>query len=177
MDVMSTSIREPLPPDPDWPRYTSRALPPYRFVPGLNPHPHHDPEGHSYGKPVTALPPWSPGMWRSLDSWLYGVDLYNFAYWWEAHEVLEQLWHAAGRTSPHARLVQGIIHISAANLNLHRGNLDAGRRQARRGIDRLRGKAGQVWMGIDIDDFISQVEDYVTDRASHPALIALDLNP
>lgn len=172
----STPIREPLPPDPGWPRYTSRALPRYRFVPGLNPHPHRDPDGHSYGEPVEAHPAWSPERWRSLDCWLYGIDLYNFAYWWEAHEVLERLWHAAGRTSPPARFVQGIIHISAANLNLYRGNLNAGRRQARRGIDRLRGSAGQIRMGIDVDDFVSQVEDYVTDRASRPALIALELD-
>ncbi|MGH7563985.1 MAG: DUF309 domain-containing protein [Gemmatimonadota bacterium] len=169
-------IQEPSPPDPSWPRYSSRSVPSYRFVPGLNPHPHRDPAGHSYGEPVSALAPWSPEGWRSLEPWLYGVDLYNFAYWWEAHEVLEQLWHAAGRTSPHARFVQGIIHVSAANLNLHRGNLAASRRQAHRGIQRLSGKAGQIWMGIDVDDFIGQVEDYVTDRASRPALIELTLD-
>jgi hypothetical protein len=32
-------------------------------------------------------------------------------------------------------------------------------------------------MGIDVDHFVSQVEDYVTDRALRPALIALDLDP
>jgi hypothetical protein len=113
--------------------------------------------------------------WRSLGPYLYGIDLYNFAYWWEAHEVLEGLWHAAGRTSPHARFVQGIIHVSAANLNLHRGNLAAGRRQARRGIDRLRQHAGQVWMGIDVDEFVGDVEGYLADRSQGPALIELRL--
>lgn len=166
-------LHEPSPPDPSWPRYSSRPLPPYRFVPGLNPHPHRDPGGHGYGVPSTTLGSWSPEEWRSLEPYLHGIDLYNFAYWWEAHEALEGLWHAAGRTSPHARFVQGIIHVSAANLNLHRGNVEAGQRQAHRGIGRLSRHAGTIWMGIPVDDFVRQVEDYVTDRASRPALIEL----
>jgi len=168
-------FREPCPQDPTWPRYSSRPFPPYRFVPGLHPHPHRDPDGHSYGSETPILGDWSPEEWRSLEPYLYGIDLYNFAYWWEAHEVLEGLWHAAGRTSPHARFVQGIIHVSAANLNIHRGNLAAGRRQARRGVDRLSRHAGQVWMGIDVDAFIGDVERYLSDRASGPALIELRL--
>ena len=166
-------LREPCPQNPTWPRYSSRAFPAYRFVPGLHPHPHRDPDGHSYGTETPILDDWLPEEWRSLEPYLHGIDLYNFAYWWEAHEALEELWHAAGRTSTHARFVQGIIHVSAANLNLHRGNDAAGRRQARRGIDRLGERAGRIWMGIEVDRFIRQVEDFVTDRAPWPPLIEL----
>lgn len=123
------------------------------------------------------LEPWSPEDWRGLEPYLAGVDLYNFAYWWEAHEVLEALWHAAGRTSPHARFVQGIIHVAAANLNLHRGSPAAGRRQARRGIERLESQAGRVYMGIDVDDFTCRVEEYVSGRSTRPALIELIPDP
>lgn len=170
-------LHEPSPPDPSWPRYSSRPLPPYRFVPGLNPHPHRDPGGHGHGVPSSTLGSWSPQEWRSLESYLHGIDLYNFAYWWEAHEALEELWHAAGRTSPHARFVQGIIHVSAANLNLHRGNRAAGRRQARRGIERLSRQAGRIYMGIAVDDFIALVEACVTGRAARPAMIELIFGP
>lgn len=123
------------------------------------------------------MEPWSPLDWRRLEPYLAGVDLYNFAYWWEAHEVLEALWHAAGRTSPHARFVQGIIHVSAANLNIHRRNLAAGRRQAHRGIERLRRQGGLVYMGIDVDEFTTRVERYVSGRLTRPALIELILDP
>lgn len=170
-------LHEPSPPDPSWPRYSDRPLPPYRFVPGLNPHPHRDPGGHGFGTAASAVGPWSPGEWRSLEPYLHGIDLYNFAYWWEAHEEMESLWHAAGRTTPHARFVQGIIHVAAANLNLHRGKKAAARRQARRGIDRLSAYAGRVWMGVPVDDFIRRVDDYVADRAPRPALIELRFDP
>lgn len=162
---------EPSPPDPAWPRYSSRPFPPYRFVPGLTPRP--DAEWRAAHGSVVG--PWSPDEWRTLEPYLHGIDLYNFAYWWEAHEALEELWHAAGRTSEQARFVQGIIHLSAANLNLHRGNLAAGRRQARRGIDGLGRHAGQVWMGIEVDTFVGDVERYLAGRASGPALIELRL--
>lgn len=163
---------EPSPPDPSWPRYSSRPLPPYRFVPGLNPHPHRDPGGHSRAEPP-APGPWSPEDWRELDPYLYGVDLHNFAYWWEAHEAFEGLWHAAGRTSPHARFVQGLIHVSAASLNRHRGNRAAARRQARRGIERLARQGGRIFMGIEVDGFLARVETLVTGREAHPVLIEL----
>jgi len=31
-------------------RYSSQDFPPYRYVPGLHPHPTNSPEGHSYGE-------------------------------------------------------------------------------------------------------------------------------
>jgi hypothetical protein len=83
------------------------------------------------------------------------------------------LWHAAGRTSPHAWFVQGIIHVSAANLNIHRGSLAAGRRQARRGIERLSRYGGRIYMGIDVDGFTTRVEEYVSGHVTRPALIEL----
>lgn len=83
------------------------------------------------------------------------------------------MWHAAGRTSPHAWFVQGIIHVSAANLNIHRGSLAAGRRQARRGIERLSRHGGRIYMGIDVDGFTTRVEEYVSGHVTRPALIEL----
>src|SRR5919106_558592 len=99
------------------PRYSSRPLPPYRFVPGETPHPTRDPEGHSRDVrklPVTA---WRPEDWREIEEWLWAIDLFNAGYWWESHEALESLWHAAGRNTPPARFVQSLIHLSAACLN------------------------------------------------------------
>lgn len=158
------------------PRYSSRPFPPYRFIPGLLPHPNRDPGGHSYGVESPILEDWTPEEWRSLEPYLYGIDLYNFGYWWEAHEVLEGLWHAAGRTSPNARFVQGIIHVAAAQLNLHRGNEAAARRQARRGIDRLGLFVGRTWMGIDVDAFVQEVEGYLADRSRGLPAIELRLD-
>src|ERR1035437_2234874 len=67
------------------------------YVPGVHAHPRRDPTGHSY-RPAPQLdrhPPWAPEEWRTLDDWLYGVDLFNRFYFWEAHEAWEGLWAAA----------------------------------------------------------------------------------
>ena len=73
------------------------SFPPYSFVPGLFPHPISDPEGHSHGIREQAAAPVGPDDWHTNRDYLFGIDLFNHGYYWEAHEVWEGLWHAAGR--------------------------------------------------------------------------------
>ena len=44
------------------------------------------------------------------EDYLYGIDLYNWTYWWEAHEVFEAFWHAYGRRTPAGNFFQALIH-------------------------------------------------------------------
>src|SRR5437762_2797351 len=75
------------------PRYASSPLPAYRYVPGRHPHPLRDPLGHSYAASAQAVPAaWQLQDWPQLDAWLFGVDLFNAFYFWEAHEAWESLW-------------------------------------------------------------------------------------
>lgn len=161
---------EPSPSDPRWPRYSEMPLPRHRFVPGLSARPRGDPTGAT----VSVADGWSPEEWRSLTPYLYGVDLYNYAFWWECHEVLEGLWHAAGRTTPPATFVQGIIHLAASHLNRHRGHLVAAERQALRGATRIGSQAGRCYMGIDVDDLVRRVRESMVRVPWEPPLIALD---
>ena len=110
--------RSPIP-EPDEstlpPRYCpQRALPAYRFVPGLDPHPVIDPAGHSYGKPESSQRPLPPGEWPRNEEYLYGVDLFNRRYYWEAHEAWESAWRACDRDSAQGQFLQGLILIAAA---------------------------------------------------------------
>lgn len=107
---------EPHPFDLNWPRYSTASFPSYRFVPGRSPHPRRHPLGHSYRQPE--LPPilMPPDRWDESEEYLYGIDLYNFAYWWECHEVFEGLWHAAGHESEQGRLYRALIQLAAAQL-------------------------------------------------------------
>jgi hypothetical protein len=136
----------------DPPRYSTRPFPAYRFVPGRNPHPTRDPDGHSRDEGASPPRPWTPDEWRTLDAWRWAIDLFNREYWWEAHEALEGLWHAAGRTTPHARFVQTLVHLSAALLNRRRGHDAASRRQAARALRGLRDarRLGPILMGVDL---------------------------
>ncbi len=135
-------------------RYSQRALPGYRYVPGLHPHPTRDPRGHSY-TPVPALnrhAPWKPEDWRTLDDWLYGIDLFNRFYFWEAHEVWEGLWAAVERESAPSLLLQGLIQIAAALLKAHMGVVLGARTLSAEGLQKLQHAAAMhpVMLGLDL---------------------------
>jgi len=127
----------PDPGDRGVPRYSQRAFPAYRYVPGIQPHPRRDPTGHSYQPQQDRHPPWAPEEWRTLDDWLYGVDLFNRFYFWEAHEAWEGLWAAVERDRPASLLLQGLIQIAAALLKTHMGRLSAARVLSGEGLDKL----------------------------------------
>jgi uncharacterized protein len=97
-------------------------LPPYRFIPksGL-PHPTADPAGHSFGKPAAVLQPPDPQRWANCVPYLFGFDLFNRGYYWEAHETWEALWHACGRAGPAADCLKGLIKLAAAGVKVCEG--------------------------------------------------------
>ena len=164
------------PADPTWPRYSARPFPAYRYVPGVTPHPRRDARGHSHGAADPVAPTWQPEQWATLDHWLYGVDLFNYAYWWESHEQLEALWHAAGRTTEHARFVQGVIKIAAACLNSWLGKSAVAREQGSNGLAGVLDAApthGAYYMGIDVRAFEESVAQWLSSATVAPPLIAL----
>jgi hypothetical protein len=145
-------VIEPHPPDPAWPRYSTRLFPFYRFVPGKSPHPRRDPKGHSYGQPESKLLAFPPEEWERSDAYLYGIDLYNYAYWWECHEVFECLWHAAGHDTEQGNFFEALIQLAAANLKRFLGNEQAAQNLARSGLTRLQ-NLPELYMGIDVVAF------------------------
>ena len=91
----SVALVEPAPPDPAWPRASTRPFPPYRFVAGLNAHPRRDPKGHAYGQPETPPPYVAPERWRENASalgagMLSAADLERIRARWR--EVAEPSW-------------------------------------------------------------------------------------
>ena len=155
------------------PRYGTLPLPAYRHRPGTTPHPRRDPTGHSHGKTEEPHPPWQPEYWRTLDAWLHGVDLFNAGYWWEAHEALEALWIAGGRTTPHARFVRGVILISAALLNRELKKSGGGKRQAALGIRHLESVLPDrsVYMGLEVRPFTAAVAACFDGHGEAPAIL------
>ena len=142
-------------PDRAVPRYwPDHLLPLYRYVPGLHPHPLRHPAGHSYEPAAHGrrLPAWDPTNWRGLVDWLSGVDQFNAFYFWEAHETWEGLWAAIPRHCGPARVLQGLIQVTAALLKIHLGSLSAATTLARRGVDTLVEAAARSprFMGLDL---------------------------
>ncbi len=116
---MNKPLAEIIPPQYPPRRYTTKPFPSYRFVPGLNPHPTENPQGHSYGIKEEGAGIFDPKEWRTNEIYLYGVDLYNNAFWWEAHEAFEKLWSVVPKNDARGYFLQGLIKISAAFLKWH----------------------------------------------------------
>jgi hypothetical protein len=138
-----------------------REFPPYRFLPGVHPHPQRDPAGHSYGQPHESRSDWSIDAWATLTEWLWGVDLFNAFYFWEAHEAWEVLWAGKSRHSAPGQLLQGLIQVAAALLKIRLASLAGAATLSHTGVERLRRAAAerQSMLGLDlprvIDDFVN----------------------
>jgi predicted metal-dependent hydrolase len=104
------------------PRFVpNAAFPPYTFIPGRTPHPISDPAGHLFGQEPELPPPLDPARWQDSRAYLYGVDLFNHGYYWEAHEVWEGLWRAAARAGQLADFLKGLIKLAAAGVKVRQG--------------------------------------------------------
>jgi predicted metal-dependent hydrolase len=118
-----------------------RAFPPYSYVPGKFPHPTSDERGHSFGhvEPPCAAPAeekWKvAGRGEGFDPYVWGFELFNHGYYWEAHEVWEAVWHACERTGTKADLIKGLIKLAAAGVKAREGSREGVRRHLLRGAD------------------------------------------
>ena len=107
-----------------------RPLPPYSYVPGRMPHPISHPAGHSYQQheissgEVSQSSPATLRLvseWRKCREYLFGIDLFNHGFYWEAHETWEQLWIACGRSGREADFLKGLIKLAAAGVKVREG--------------------------------------------------------
>ena len=154
-------------------------FPAYAYLPGASPHPTRDPEGHSFQKeaekPAEHCP---PERWATCAPYLFGVDLYNAGYLWEAHEAWESLWHVSKHDPPQAQFIQGLIQCTAAALKVRMGQPVGVERLGAQGTQRLEETAravGAHYMGLDVLDFVREVREFIagspTDSEDRPMII------
>jgi predicted metal-dependent hydrolase len=119
-----------------------RPFPAYAYVPGRDPHPVRDPAGHSHGAPEPEVQAPASEAWAGCADYLYGVDLFNHGYYWEAHEAWEGLWRAADDARV-AGLLHGLIKLSAAGVKARAGNPRGVARHAAAAADLFRPLAAE----------------------------------
>ena len=153
-------------------RYTQRPFPAYRFLPGKTPHPTRDKEGHSHGVEEVVLDTFSIQHWFECEMYLYGVDLFNNKYWWEAHEAWEVVWKFVGRSSQTGLFLQGLIQIAAAMLKTEQGLQRPAQRLARDGVAKL-ALAHGVYLGVEIVTFATVCTSYAAGKLVSPPSIRL----
>lgn len=169
---MRQSIPDPQPPSPNKPRYSTRPFPPYAFVPGKAPHPRRSPHGHSYSQPEPKPEPFPPEQWRLSEDYLYGVDLYNYGYWWECHEVFEGLWRTVGPQTQQGQFFQALIQLAAGNLKHSVGFDQAAHKLWHNGLARLE-KMPPLYMGLNVQTLARGLQDSLSRPDKKPALILL----
>lgn len=134
------------------------ALPPYAYVPGRSPHPTRHPRGHSFGAEPGRPEPPDPRRWQTCRAYLYGVDLFNHGYYWEAHEVWEGLWHVSARRGPAGSFFKALIHLAAAGVKVREGKPRGVERHARRAAEFFEeaavglGSGGARYMGLGLEE-------------------------
>ena len=134
-------------------------FPPYSYVTGRYPHPTGDPRGHSFGHIGPAPPPIRPDQFALSRSYLWACDLFNYGYYWEAHEVWESLWLACGRRGPTAEMLKGLIKLAAAGVKVREGREAGVKRHARRAAELMGNVRAEIqaprYLGLDLDRLIA----------------------
>jgi predicted metal-dependent hydrolase len=167
------------------------AFPPYTFVPGRAPHPVRDPAGHLFGQTPESPPPLESAHWRDSRTYLRGVDLFNHGYYWEAHEVWEGLWRAAGRTGRTAVFLKALIKLAAAGVKVRQGqprgiaSHAAGAAELFRDLAHQLGGADAAYLGLRLGDLLAFAEEIeqqaanfgADEDASVKVVFAFDLYP
>lgn len=137
-----------------------QPFPAYAYVPGHFPHPLSDPRGHSFGARPERPAPLDPERWRLSRPYLYGIDLFNHGYYWEAHEVWEGLWHACGRSGQTGRFLQGLIKLAAAGVKVRQGMPQGVKNHARRATQLFQQVANELggnnrrYLGLSLGDLV-----------------------
>ena len=79
-----------------------------------------------------------------------GVDLFNRACFFEAHEVLEDIWRSVGREEPGRRHWQGLVQLAVAFHHQSTGNFLGARSVMERALRNLHG-GDETFPDLDLD--------------------------
>lgn len=106
------------------------------------------------------------------EDYLYGIDLYNRTYWWEAHEVFEAFWHIYGRRTPAGNFFQALIQCAAANLKHELGYDQATHNLVSRALARLK-DCPNYYMGLNTAAVAEQFTQWLSQRPGAHVLFTL----
>lgn len=148
-----------------WPRYApGRALPAQAYVPGRSRRP---PAWAGPGDVASAGAAVATGDWQRHPAFLWGLDLYNHGYPWEAHEVWETLWRQAPPGDPVRTMLQGLIQCAAAVVHARAGRVTGQRRLAQRAWTRfeaVHAAVGPRCLCIDVAGLAQAMRGYALAR-------------
>jgi predicted metal-dependent hydrolase len=89
-----------------------------------------------------------------------GVDLFNRGHFFDAHEVLEDLWRAVPRLDRSRRHFQGLVQLAVAFHHQTTGNLVGAQSVLERGLRNLDG-ADRTFPQLDLDRLRDDLEPWL----------------
>jgi len=95
-----------------------------------------------------------------LNSIIQGIDLFNDAEFFAAHDFFEDLWSESSKDQKF--FFQGLVHVSVASFHLISGNLNGALSQYTKGRTKL-GMYTPEYLGVDIADLIVSVEKIISE--------------
>jgi predicted metal-dependent hydrolase len=103
--------------------------------------------------------------WQRNEEYLYGLDLFDNGLYWEAHEIWEGLWHAAGRRGTIADFLKGLIRLAAAGVKHREGRPAGVKSHSARAVELLRevaraeGPKDGRFFGLRLEELIALAEE------------------
>lgn len=149
----------------------NRPLPPYSYVTGKSPHPVRDPQGHSHSAQALQITDVNIREWRTCEPYLWGIDLFNNGYYWEAHETWEAVWHAAQRRGIVADFCKALIKLAAAGVKAREGRPNGVQRHAQRAkqlfasVAEHLGPQNSSFMGLPLNSLIQSAQRLIDEPA------------
>lgn len=131
------------------------TLPAWRYIPGLT---RRHPEGAF--EEIKSLCPdnISSDTVDENPCWQHALRLFDAGFYWEAHEILEELWQRANPNSRERFLCQCLIHLANAALKTSQGFSDAAGRilqLAQECHDRAFAGTSQSLMGLESKEIVA----------------------
>ena len=96
-------------------------------------------------------------------------ELFNSEKFFEAHEVLENLWREIGPEAEERDFYQGLIQIAAAFVHVQKGTPEGGRKLLKKASAKLE-KFSPNFFGIDIPQLLEQTALVLDFKAKFPKI-------
>jgi predicted metal-dependent hydrolase len=126
--------------------------------------------------PAPEAVPLTAEGWPRNEDYLFGVDLFNAGYYWEAHTFWERLWTVANEgIEPGVRdFLQGLVQLAAACLKRRQGELSGARKLVTRAKASFRRAVSEAdrapLLGVDRSLVEREVERFVSSGEPAPRI-------
>ena len=150
-------------------------LPEWRYLPGINDR--HEKDAFDDVKAL-CLERTHDGNAPADIAWHYGIRLFNEGYYWESHEVLEEVWLRAMPNSRERFLVQSVMHLANGGLKRRLGRTKAAVRlaaMAEECLGRACSHRDKPVMGVDAEAMRHNCQKLASDDNLMPLILKYEL--